>query len=175
MKLLWGILLVYFKLIYIFISALYFCLSQISRVLYQDYVFVKIRLSCKFCQNLILSGTCIAKLDHIAKRTPKNCGMWRDLFSSLVYDARLLARLKITLDHSSLILYQYSPWLQCFPFCSNCSILLESIDWEERSYEMTQAWSNPTGIYVLKVNNRNIKTRSEICSKVTIKKPERHQ
>ena len=33
--------------------------------------------------------------------------------------------------------------------------------------------SIPTGIYLLKVNNRNTKTRSEICSKLTIKIPER--
>ena len=31
----------------------------------------------------------------------------------------------------------------------------------------------PTGIYLLKVNNRNIRTRCEICSKLTIKTPER--
>ena len=32
---------------------------------------------------------------------------------------------------------------------------------------------NPAGIYLLKVNNRNTRTRREICSKLTIKKPER--
>ena len=31
----------------------------------------------------------------------------------------------------------------------------------------------PTGIYLLKVNNRNTRTRCEICSKLTIKIPER--
>ena len=31
----------------------------------------------------------------------------------------------------------------------------------------------PAGIYLLKVNNRNTRTRCEICSKLTIKKPER--
>ena len=31
----------------------------------------------------------------------------------------------------------------------------------------------PTGIYLLKVNNRNTRTRFEICSKLTIKIPER--
>ena len=30
----------------------------------------------------------------------------------------------------------------------------------------------PVGIYVLKVNNRNTRTRCEICSKLTIKTPE---
>ena len=29
--------------------------------------------------------------------------------------------------------------------------------------------SNPVGIYILKVNNRNTRTRYEICSKLTIK------
>ena len=34
----------------------------------------------------------------------------------------------------------------------------------------------PVGIYLLKVNNRNTRTRFEICSKLTIKTPERrHQ
>ena len=34
---------------------------------------------------------------------------------------------------------------------------------------------NPAGIYLLKVNNRNTRTRCEICSKLTIKIPERRQ
>ena len=33
----------------------------------------------------------------------------------------------------------------------------------------------PGGIYLLKVNNRNIRTRCEICSKLAIKTPERRQ
>ena len=32
---------------------------------------------------------------------------------------------------------------------------------------------NPAGIYLLKVNNRNTRARCEICSKLTIKTPER--
>ena len=32
---------------------------------------------------------------------------------------------------------------------------------------------HPAGIYLLKVNNRNTRTRCEICSKLTIKTPER--
>ena len=31
----------------------------------------------------------------------------------------------------------------------------------------------PVGIYLLKINNRNTRTRCEICSKLTIKTPER--
>ena len=33
----------------------------------------------------------------------------------------------------------------------------------------------PVGIYLLKVNNKNFRTRCEICSKLTIKTPERRQ
>ena len=35
--------------------------------------------------------------------------------------------------------------------------------------------SGPVGIYLLKVNNRNTRTRCEICSKLTTKTPEQHQ
>ena len=35
--------------------------------------------------------------------------------------------------------------------------------------------SNSAGIYLLKVSNRNTRTRCEICSKLTIKTPERRQ
>ena len=34
---------------------------------------------------------------------------------------------------------------------------------------------NPVGIFLLKVSNRNTRTRCEICSKLTIKTPERRQ
>ena len=35
--------------------------------------------------------------------------------------------------------------------------------------------NNPASIYLLKVKNRNTKTRCEICSKLTIKTPEQRQ
>ena len=35
--------------------------------------------------------------------------------------------------------------------------------------------NTPAGIYLLKVNKRNTRTRCEICSKLTIKTPERHR
>ena len=34
---------------------------------------------------------------------------------------------------------------------------------------------HPAGFYMFKVNNRNTRARCEICSKLTIKTPERHQ
>ena len=33
--------------------------------------------------------------------------------------------------------------------------------------------NNPAGIYLLKINKKNTRTRCEICSKLTIKTPER--
>ena len=33
----------------------------------------------------------------------------------------------------------------------------------------------PVGIYIFKVNNRNTRTRCQICSKLTIKTPERRR
>ena len=35
--------------------------------------------------------------------------------------------------------------------------------------------SGPAGFYLLKVNNRKTRTRYEICSKLTVKTPERRQ
>ena len=40
---------------------------------------------------------------------------------------------------------------------------------------ITKAIKNPDGRYMFKVNNRNPRTRCEICSKLTIKIPERRQ
>ena len=41
---------------------------------------------------------------------------------------------------------------------------------------MTSADCNPSGIYLLKVNNKNTRTRRcDICSKLTIKTPERRR
>ena len=41
-------------------------------------------------------------------------------------------------------------------------------------FNVKHSWMYPAGIYLLKVNNRNTRTRCEICSKLTIKTPERH-
>ena len=47
-----------------------------------------------------------------------------------------------------------------------------SITW---SLKATYLWAMSVGIYLLKGNNRNTRTRCEICSKLTIKTPERRQ
>ena len=39
----------------------------------------------------------------------------------------------------------------------------------------SQTYNIPAAIYLLKVNNRNIRASCEICSKLPIKTPERHQ
>ena len=41
-------------------------------------------------------------------------------------------------------------------------------------YKHSRRWFS-AGIYLLKVNNRNTRTKCKICSKLTIKAPERHQ
>ena len=43
----------------------------------------------------------------------------------------------------------------------------------ETSYNLEDTCSHPAGNYMFKVNNRNTRTRCEICSKLTIKTPER--
>ena len=47
----------------------------------------------------------------------------------------------------------------------------EMQSFESLKYSITET-SDPVGIYLLKVNNRNTRTRFEICSKLTIKTPE---
>ena len=39
----------------------------------------------------------------------------------------------------------------------------------------TSNWNNPTRIYLSEVDDRNTRTKREICSKLTIKTPERRQ
>ena len=46
-------------------------------------------------------------------------------------------------------------------------------DFLNKMWQLTSSPSNPASIYLLKVNNRNTRTRCEICSKLTIKTPER--
>ena len=45
----------------------------------------------------------------------------------------------------------------------------------ERKSKDVKKNDNPAGIYLLKINNRNTRKRYEICSKLTIKTPERRQ
>ena len=61
-------------------------------------------------------------------------------------------------------------------FCLLCSlqspVFQEETDYLYRhSRDSTKA--NPTGNYMFKVNNRNTRKRCKICSKLTIKTPER--
>ena len=54
------------------------------------------------------------------------------------------------------------------PFNPSTSVLSCSI-----VRHFTKSFILPTGIYLLKVNNRNTRTRCKICSKLTIKLPDR--
>ena len=42
-------------------------------------------------------------------------------------------------------------------------------------WQLRDISQEPAGNYMFKVNNRNTRTRSEVCSKLTIKIPERRQ
>ena len=48
---------------------------------------------------------------------------------------------------------------------------------EQKTFEKMRSFvdSLPAGNYILKVNNRNARTKCEICSKLTIKTPERRK
>ena len=59
----------------------------------------------------------------------------------------------------------------CFFILNN--MLLKGYDVESK--EIFSGRSNPVGIYLLKVSNRNIREMCEICSKLTIKTPGRRQ
>ena len=52
-----------------------------------------------------------------------------------------------------------------------CFLILEKLNF----HKMSVFWAITPGTYLLKVKNRNTKTRCEICSKLTIKIPERSQ
>ena len=63
---------------------------------------------------------------------------------------------------SRYLLWQSSPFLMILRDLGNASVLFANL---RASY--------PAGIYLLKFNNRNTRTRCKICSKLTIKTPER--
>ena len=50
---------------------------------------------------------------------------------------------------------------------------METRQWREEN-SVTKEYS-PAGIYLLKVNNRNTRTRCEICSNLTIKAAEKRR
>ena len=66
----------------------------------------------------------------------------------------------------------------CWP---NCTQTMMKNYWEEKDSNCfflapllsLKKCYDPAGIYLLKVNNRNTRARCEICSKLTIKAPER--
>ena len=52
---------------------------------------------------------------------------------------------------------------------------LKIIDKGKNSKKLKQNLINPAGNYMFKVNNRNTRTRCEICLKLIIKTPEQRQ
>ena len=73
------------------------------------------------------------------------------------------------------------PWTG-FTYCSRVFIDFEQLNvgWIEHTISLGMPYSGksiynsvPAGIYMFKVNNRNTRTRCELCSKLTITIPER--
>ena len=69
----------------------------------------------------------------------------------------------------------HSPWNLLITRLANVKVPQQSIEsnWSE-SFRLLKD-IHPANIYLLKVNNRNTRKRSEICSKLTIKTLERRQ
>ena len=64
---------------------------------------------------------------------------------------------------------------ECNEFNPSATVVLSgawNYSYKSLSQSMVTFWY-PLGIHLLKVNNRNTRTRCEICSKLTIKTPER--
>ena len=60
-------------------------------------------------------------------------------------------------------------------FCCALFALYEFNRFSKYTTVSSSSFNIPAGTYLLKVNNRNTRTRCEICSKLTIKTPERRQ
>ena len=76
-------------------------------------------------------------------------------------------------------LYREPVWTKSF---WNCLMWIRHLTWFKQVDNCRSIWtpsqitpSCPAGIYLLKVNHRNTGVRCEICSKLTIKTPERCQ
>ena len=59
------------------------------------------------------------------------------------------------------------------PLSANLFIIVPEIVFLKKSKKAKQSNAYPAGNCMFKVNNRNTRTRCEICSKLTIKTPER--
>ena len=68
-----------------------------------------------------------------------------------------------TKTHLIIVYYKFPTWAQEF----HGKYLLE--------FSMYKHGHNPTSICMLKINNRNTRTRCKICLKLTIKIPEQRQ
>ena len=62
--------------------------------------------------------------------------------------------------------------ITCHAYHPLCRTIMHPLGLTYGKWEMAKS-PFPVGIYLLKVNNKNSRTRWEICSKLTIKTPER--
>ena len=81
-----------------------------------------------------------------------------------------------TLEETAKVMFRLFTKNQMKPNADNCHLILNYSEQKEvRIDGGTSDSRNPAGIYLFKVDNRNTRTRCEICSKLTIKTPERRQ
>ena len=86
---------------------------------------------------------------------------------------------KILVKTYQILLKEQPPSSKCYSFKNfkNSNFIMDTkVDGGWTLCSKTNIFSfehNPDSIYLLKVNNRNIRKRCDICSKLTIKTPER--
>ena len=76
---------------------------------------------------------------------------------------------KAFLTFSGAIEIEQSDKIGATCLCLNPDLLSKKLFQELKRLNWIVVRKNPAGIYLLKVNNRNTRTRCEICSKLTIK------
>ena len=98
-------------------------------------------------------------------------------FFSFQYYFRIYAILSTNFPNENLSLHKRDHESSCFSSDHNdflSIIWYPSISMYVYSCRFS-VFNTPTGIYLLKVNNRNTTAMCEICRKVTLKTPERRQ
>ena len=85
----------------------------------------------------------------------------------IIYSITIICLFWVDFDHRDKLLTNYLHF---------CQFLRDYLFSKQIPKQDTVSWSYfPAGIYLLKVNDRNTRTKCEICSKLTIKTPVRRQ
>ena len=114
----------------------------------------------------------------IWKNIPVQSQQVHKVFFFIIFIQNGIKRIRINLlvkreIHAATVWTAFSwfPWKQTSSYVKKSKFAVES--WERRKVIQVIMILYLASIYLLKVNNRNTRTRCEICSKLTIKIPER--